>query len=114
MHIGIAADPVPHLPSYQVNPRTKLPMTILTAGLLSVAVISASIASAEAAKARKVYRKHCDAYCQRYPSATPRQLNNARAYDRGEYWEQDPDAHPVGSPGWWYLKDRGRDGGLRF
>lgn len=31
-------------------------------------------------------------------NATQRQLKNARAYDRGgEYFEQEPNAHPVGS-----------------
>ena len=90
-------------------------MRIIIAGLLSVAVVAALTTSAAADKTRKGYRNHCDAYCQRYPSATPRQLKNARGYDRSEYWEQDPKAHPVGSPGWWYLKEReGRGGGLRF
>lgn len=77
-----------------------------------VALAGSDIANA-ASKSRKGVR-YCDIYCQRYPSATPRQLQNARAYDRGgEYYEQDPNAHPVGSPGWWYLKQKeGR--GLSF
>jgi hypothetical protein len=87
-------------------------MKILIACLLSIAVVAPT--SADAAKRSKRYRNHCDAYCHRYPSASPRQLNNARAYDRGEYWEQDPNAHPVGSAGWWYLKERDKGSGLRF
>jgi len=89
-------------------------MRFVIAGLMSVALVAAPIATADAAKTSKRHRNHCDAYCQKYPSANSRQLKNARAYDRGEYWEQDPNAHPVGSPGWWYLKERDRGGGLRF
>jgi len=89
-------------------------MRFLITQLLSVAFVAAPIATADAAKARKRHPNHCDAYCRRYPSANSRQLNNARAYDHGQYWEQDPNAHPAGSPGWWYLKERDRGGGLRF
>jgi hypothetical protein len=88
-------------------------MRILLACLLSIAVVAPLTTSADAAKRSKRYHSDCDAYCQRYPSATRRQLNNARAYDQGEYWEQEPNAHPAGSPGWWYLKERDRRG-LRF
>jgi hypothetical protein len=86
------------------------------ASLLAAAVVAAMASAADAAKRSKNYRSQCDAYCQRYPNATPRQLKNARAYDRGgEYWEQDSNAHPIGSPGWWYLKERERGGrGLPF
>jgi len=89
-------------------------MRFLIAGLLSVAFVAGPIATADAAKTSKRHPNHCDDYCQRYPSANSRQLKNAKAYDRGEYWEQDPNAHPVGSPGWWYLKERDRRGGLPF
>jgi hypothetical protein len=89
-------------------------MRFVIAGLMSVALVAAPIAAADAAKTSKRHPNHCDAYCRSYPSANSRQLKNARAYDRGEYWEQDPNAHPVGSPGWWYLKERDRGGGLRF
>jgi len=85
-------------------------MRTLIAGLSLITVVAALTTSADAAKRR--YRNRCDAYCQTYPSATPRQLKNARAYERGEYWEQDPNAHPVGSPGWWYLKERDKGAGL--
>jgi hypothetical protein len=89
-------------------------MRFLIAGLLSVAFVAAPIAKADAAKTSKRHPNHCDDYCQRYPSANSRQLKNAKAYDQGEYWEQDPNAHPFGSPGWWYLKERDRRGRLPF
>jgi hypothetical protein len=89
-------------------------MRFLIAVLLSIAFVAAPIATADAAKKSKRQANHCDAYCQRYPSANSRQLRNAKAYGRGEYWEQDSNAHPVGSPGWWYLKERDRRGGLPF
>ena len=42
---------------------------------------------ASAAPERKL--RACDSYCQRFPSATPRQLKNARAFDNGgEYYER--------------------------
>jgi hypothetical protein len=53
-------------------------------------------------------------YAKTYPFATQRQLSNARAYDRGDYFEQDSNAHPVGSRGWWELKERESGDRLRF
>jgi hypothetical protein len=89
-------------------------MRILVASLLA-AVVVVPTGAADAARKSDRSRGQCDTYCQRYPNATPRQLKNARAYDRGgEYYEQDPNAHPVGSRGWWYLKEREGRGGLRF
>jgi hypothetical protein len=89
-------------------------MRVLIASLLSPAVVVAFTATADAGRSSKQYRgSQCDAYCQRYPTATPRQLKNARAFDRGgEYWEQDPNTHPVGSRSWWYLKERPTGRGL--
>jgi hypothetical protein len=90
-------------------------MRFLGVVFLSAAVLMTASVAADAAKKRKSSHGQCDAYCRQYPNATPRQLKNARAYDRGgEYWEQDPNAHPVGSRGWWYLKEREGRGGLRF
>src|SRR5689334_21854769 len=43
-------------------------------------------------------------YAQKYPQATRRQLKNAWAYDHGRYYEQNSDAHPIGSRSWWFLK----------
>ena len=87
-------------------------MKVLIASVLSFAAVAAFAGTADAS--RKKHRGgHCDIYCQRYPTATPRQLQNARAFDRGsEYWEQDPNAQAFGSRSWWYLRDRptGRGG----
>jgi hypothetical protein len=42
-----------------------------------------------------------------YPSATPEQLRNLRAYERGgEYYEQRLDAVPFGSRAWWEIMGR--------
>lgn len=90
-------------------------MKTIVAGILSATLLLAftGIEIAEA-KSKKLRRPH-DAYASRYPSATPRQLQNARAYDRGEYYEVDSNAHPVGSRGWWDLKEReGGNRGFRF
>ena len=85
-----------------------------------IAMVSASlvttfahIGGAEGASHKK-QRRDYDSYSQKYPSATQRQLRNARAYDRGEYFEQDLNAHPVGSRGWWELKERESGDRLRF
>ena len=74
--------------------------------LFSVGVLLGVADTADAAPPRKGLTQDCDSYCRRYPNATSRQLKNARAYDRGEYFEQDPNAHPTGSRGWWYLRER--------
>jgi hypothetical protein len=44
--------------------------------------------------------------CSRSPAATPRQLQNLRAYERGEHYETDPDAVPFGSRVWRENKGR--------
>lgn len=82
---------------------------VLSAGLL-VAFTSVGIAEAKTKKQRRAV----DSYSQKYPSATARQLRNARAYDRSEYYEVDSNAHPVGSRGWWDLKEREGGGRFRF
>ena len=83
-------------------------MRTIFANLVTVAALLSLAGTASAATPRNHQDgRSCDSYCQRFPSATARQLKNARAYDRGgEYFEQDPNAHPVGSRGWWYLKER--------
>jgi len=86
--------------------------TIARALALALVGSCVGIGAADAASHKKPRRQE-DGYAQRYPTATPRQLRNARAYDRGEYYEQDSNAHPVGSRGWWELKER-ESGGGRF
>jgi hypothetical protein len=90
-------------------------MRTIIAVMLSIALLS-SVATARGAEARpaKKPRRHDDSYARKYPSATQRQLRNARAYDRGDYFEQDSNAHPVGSRGWWELKERESGDRIRF
>jgi hypothetical protein len=89
-------------------------MQKIAAALLS-AVLVVSFAGTASAKSSKQQRQAYDSYAAKYPSATPRQLRNARAYDRGEYYEMDSNAHPVGSRSWWAMKEREGGGrGFRF
>jgi hypothetical protein len=88
-------------------------MRTIIVGLLSVCLLGSLAVSNDAeARTAKKSSRHDDSYARKYPSATQRQLRNARAYDRGDYFEQDSNAHPVGSRGWWELKER--EGGDRF
>lgn len=80
-------------------------MRTIIAGVLSAALLvaftGAGIAETKSQKNRRTYEDS-----HKYPGATPRQLRNARAYERGEYYEMDSNAHPVGSRSWWALKER--------
>jgi hypothetical protein len=81
---------------------------ILALGLVVV------LASPSDAASKKRYRYYSDPYAQRYPSATPRQLRNAWAYDHaGHYYEMDSNAFPVGSRGWWEMKRLEGNGRIR-
>ena len=89
-------------------------MRTIFAGLLAAAMALAYVATASAeAPSSKKHRQY-DSLARQFPSATPRQLKNARAFEKGEYYEQDSNAHPVGSRSWWYLKEREGGGGMRF
>jgi hypothetical protein len=77
-------------------------MRAIIVGLLAASLVGISADVSDAASKKK--RGYYDSYSQRFPSATPRQLKNARAYDNGGYYEMDSNAHPVGSRGWWELK----------
>ena len=81
-------------------------MRTIIASVLSAAVFVAFAGDVSAASKSKKQRRNYDDYSQKYPSATPRQLQNARAYDRGDYYERDSNAHPVGTRAWWDLKER--------
>lgn len=48
---------------------------------------------------------------RKYPSATPRQIRNALAFERGAYYEELASEHPVGSRSWWILRERELGGG---
>jgi hypothetical protein len=85
----------------------------LTAVVVGGAVLVAGADDSEA-RSRGKHPRQFDSYAQKYPFATQRQLRNARAYDRREYFEQDSNAHPVGSRGWWELKERESGDRFRF
>jgi hypothetical protein len=86
-------------------------MKTIVAGMLSATLVLAIAGAATAGERRNKARQHTDSYAQRYPSATPRQLQNLRAYERGEYYETYSDALPVGSRPWFEQKER--EGGDR-
>jgi len=87
-------------------------MRTIVASVLAFGLVVA-FAGPSAAASKKRYRTY-DSYAQKYPFATPRQLQNARAYDRGgTYYEADSNAFPVGSRGWWEMK-RLEGGRFRF
>jgi len=87
-------------------------MKTIISGVLCIGLVIAFAGTSDAASNAKKHRRNYDSYAQKYPYATPRQLQNARAYDRGEYYEQDSNALPVGSRAWWEQKDR--EGNRRF
>lgn len=89
-------------------------MKKIAAGVLSALLLVAFVAVASATSSKK--QPEYDSYAEKYPNATKRQLRNARAYDRGQYYEMDSNAHPPGSRSWWELKEREGDGrgGRRF
>jgi hypothetical protein len=81
---------------------------VLSAGLL---VAFAGAGSADSQDGRK-HRRYQERYYS-YPGATERQLRNLRAYERGEYYERDSNALPVGSKAWWEQKERESGGDNR-
>lgn len=88
-------------------------MRRVIAGILSAGVIVGLAGTADAQSTKKKRYYH-DSYSERFPGATPRQLKNARAFEQGgAYYETDPNAHPVGSRSWWYLKEREMGGNRR-
>jgi hypothetical protein len=88
-------------------------LAILTAVLIGAAGLVVGGDDSEA-RSRRKHLHQFDSYAQKYPYASQRQLRNARAYDRREYFEQDSNAHPVGSRGWWELKERESGDRFRF
>ena len=81
-------------------------MRTIIASLLSVGFFVVLTDPSDAAsKKRHRYYYYNDGIAQGFPSATPRQLRNAWAYDHaGHYYETDSNAFPVGSRGWWEMK----------
>jgi hypothetical protein len=83
-------------------------MRKIVVGLLSAALLVAftDIGSAEKR------RRHKSSYYGYSSGVTERQLRNLRAYERGQYYERDSNALPVGSRPWWEQKER--EGGGMF
>ena len=89
-------------------------MKTLLAALLAAGLAAGLAGTADAApQKKKRYPVAQDSYARQFPSATPRQLQNARAYDNGTYYEVDSNAHPAGSRSWWAMKERERGGDNR-
>ena len=75
-------------------------MKTIIASLLSVGLVLVLASPSDAASKKRYRHYYSDSYAQRFPSATPRQLRNAWAYDNaGHYYETDSNAFPVGSRG---------------
>ncbi len=73
-------------------------MKTILAGVVSAGLVLAFTPAAHA------HHRDYDSYSRMYPSATPRQLQNLRGYERNEYYEHDSNAVPFGSRAWWELK----------
>jgi hypothetical protein len=87
----------------------------IVAVMVALGVAIPVIGAGEASATPQRKYSSCDSYCQRFPEASPRQLKNARAFDRGgEYYESGSNNHPVGSRSWWYLRDLEQGRGGRF
>ena len=74
-------------------------MKTIIAGAVAAGLVLALTTAANAG-----HRRNYDTYSEIYPSATPRQLQNLRGYERNEYYEHDSNAVPFGSRAWWELK----------
>jgi hypothetical protein len=80
-------------------------MKIILSTVIAASLLLSLPGTADAGSKRKPQRAY-DSYTQRFPSATPRQLRNLRAYERGEYYETLSEALPVGSRPWFEQKER--------
>jgi hypothetical protein len=87
-------------------------MRRIIAGFLS-ALLLVTVSNTAGAQSRKKERDELGSFATRYPGATPRQLRNLRAYERGEYYERDSNALPAGSRPWWEQKERESGGVAR-
>ena len=95
-----------HLRGVSLDPIWSAMRTVIA----SIVAASLAIAFVDAATAgsRAAHQQQRDDLEYRYPYATPRQLQNERAYQRGEYWEHDSNALLFGSRAWWEQKERER------
>jgi hypothetical protein len=76
--------------------------------IVSIVAASLTIAFADGATAGSHgnHRYRRDALEREYPYATPRQLQNERAYREGGYWEHDSNALIIGTSAWFEQKER--------
>ena len=88
-------------------------MRIIIAGVMSASLVLA-FADTATAGSHPRHRHQRDALEYKYPYATPRQLHNERAYQRGEYWEHDSNALIPGTRAWFEQKEREGGGRRRF
>jgi hypothetical protein len=89
-------------------------MKTIIASILSVGIMLVLAGPSDAASKKRYGNYYYGGYAQRFPSATPRQLRNAWAYDNaGHYYETDSNAFPVGSRGWWEMKRLEQGGRIR-
>jgi hypothetical protein len=81
-------------------------MKAVLVSLLSAALLIASVDIGSADNNARKHRRHKGYYYGNSSGVTERQLRNLRAYERGEYYERDSNALPVGSRPWWEQKER--------
>ena len=80
-------------------------MKTIIASLLCAGLVVVLAGPSDAASKKRYRTYHYAGSAEKYPSATPRQRQNAWAYDHpGHYYEMDSNAFPVGSSGWWEMK----------
>ena len=75
-------------------------------GLLSAGLLVALVSTSNADNNRNQHRRHYGYYYSIPSTTTGRQLRNERAYERGEYYEHDSNALPLGSRAWREQKRR--------
>jgi hypothetical protein len=86
-------------------------MRVAICALVSVGLVTSFAATSDAASNRgKKKHRTTATYSRAYapPGAITREqkLRNLRAYERGEYYEMDSNALPVGSKAWFEQKER--------
>jgi hypothetical protein len=86
-------------------------MRVIVAIIMSTIFLVPPFVDTAAARSQARHWHQRDALEYKYPYATPRQLHNERAYQRGEYWEHDSDALIPGTRAWFEQKER--EGGDR-
>ena len=81
-------------------------MRAILVGTLAASVLLAFAGAGSAEPNVRKHRRDYDDLVRQYPYATQRQLNNERAYRRGEYYERDSNALIPGTQAWFEQKER--------